>query len=204
MSRWTRPGGALTATVLIAALAWWLVEPSIGPGPDGDDLPDEMADEPDLYMEQARITQFEPDGTIKYRLNASKVRHFDRDLLTRLTDPVMQIHTVDQPPWNVESKHGYIRTRRVDDRVSEVVFLRDSVVLTQRYPDGRFIRVRSPSMYLYPDEQFADTDRGVIIDTDAGRTRAAGFRANLDVGRMHLNSGPDQRVHTIVLPDQMK
>ena len=43
-----------------------------------------------------------------------------------------------------------------------------------------------------------------MIDTEVGRTKAAGMRANLESGVLSLISAQHQRVHTIVLPEQFK
>lgn len=195
--------GYLLVPILLAiALGWMLYEGPSAVGPT--QLPEEIADEPDLYMEGAKITQFETDGSLKYRLDADRIRHFASDQLTRMTEPHMQIHTPDQPPWLVTSRRGTMRIQAVGETVSEVVFLRDDVVMTQHFPDGRFMEIRAPSMYVYPDEQFAETHQTVMIDTASGRSLAAGLRANLALSKLQLRSGPDQRVDTLIMPDQMK
>ena len=64
--------------------------------------------------------------------------------------------------------------------------------------------MRSPSIVLYPDRQYAETDQDVMIDTAVGRTQAAGMKGELQRGLLNLYSKPEQRVHTIVLPNQFK
>ena len=66
------------------------------------------------------------------------------------------------------------------------------------------MKVKSDSFKLYPQEQFAQTDEDVMIDTEVGRTQAAGMHVDLDSGVITLKSDPQQRIHTIILPEQFQ
>ena len=195
---------ALTVAVLLLAVsAWWFGrdEPN---RPGRAELPEELADEPDLYMQAATITQFEPDGSLQYELVAAQIRHFEHDQSTRMSEPVMDVYNPDQPPWHVESREGFIEQRQTGETLTEVVLLREDVVLTQMYPDGRFVTVRSKALDVYPETKLADTDQGVIIDTNTGQSLADGLRANLELGSMALSRSSDSRVRTTIQPEQMK
>ena len=194
----------ITTSIAVAIGAFVLFGPSTGTDAPVV-LPPELADEPDLYMADATITQFTEDGSMKYQLAASVIRHFEREQVTRLSDPVLDLYNADRPPWHVSSVHGDIRKRASPDLgEEEVVFLSEKVVLTHTAADGRHIRLSTPSMFVYPDRQYAETDQDVMIDTDVGRTRAVGMNAELQRGLLNLYSKPEQRVHTIVLPNQFK
>ena len=200
----TRWWAWVAAGALLGAAALWLWDPLAAPLVP-ESLPDELADEPDLYMEDALITQFQPNGSMKYQLHSTQIRHFERDNLTRLAAPVLTLHNPDRPPWKIDAAQGYIR-RRADEHGApeEVVFLRRDVGLEQRFEDGRRLRIESPSLYIYPDRQFAETEQAVMIDTEVGRTTAVGLRGDLQRGLLKLFSSTQQRVHTIVLPGQFK
>jgi lipopolysaccharide export system protein LptC len=164
-----------------------------------------LPDAPDLYMEDARITQYGEDGVVQYRLDSSTIRHFDRENLTRLEAPTFELKRADASPWFVRSAHGYIRYRtQSPPPQEEVVFLRDNVELEQRAADGEFVKLTTDAMYVYPDRRYAETDRPVMIDTNSGRTTAVGLQGDLGRGLLKLFSAGDAKVHTIVLPDQFK
>ncbi len=193
---------AAAVTLVVAAIL--LVEP-FAPSPGPLELPPELLGEPDLYMEDAIITQYQPDGSMKYQLVSHQIRHFERDGLTRLTAPRLTLHNQTQPPWKVESDHGYVRRRTNDlGEAEETVFLRSNVKLEQRYDDGRRLRLESPSLYIFPDAQYAETEQNVIVDSDISRTKGVGLQGNLQSGVLKLFSSAQQRVHTIVLPEQFK
>lgn len=186
-------------------------------------LPPELSDEPDVFMEGATITQFTPAGLQKYTLFSERLRYFEQEQLTRLNLPKMTLFREQKPEneaakteitWVVTSKHGYIRQRSNNNSGAgvtkpqksgqEVVFLKEKVTLSNRSSPRTELVLHTDTLYVYPHRQFAETDQPVMIDSTVGRTKAAGFSGDLKTGRLNLLSSPKQRVHTIVLPDQIK
>lgn len=169
-------------------------------------LPDALDDAPDLLMAGANILRYRPDGSLSYRLAARQIRHFDAQPVTRLdTAHLHLIDQADQPPWDVHAGAGEItRQPGPSAAAEEVVFLHDQVEMAQEDPDGSFIRLQTPSIYYYPDRQYAETSQNVMIDTDVGRTKAAGLQGELQHGLIRLFSSERVRVHTIVLRPQFR
>ena len=161
------------------------------------------AGEPDLYMDKATVTQFGDDGSVRYRLVSTEIRHYEDERLTRLVSPTMTLFRAPQPPWFARSKQGFVRdTRDADGNTEEVIFLRDDVHLVQQEPNR--IEITCAALRVYPSRQFAETDQPVIIDTSSGRTFAVGMSGNLNTSLLKLSSSASERVHTIVMPDQFK
>jgi lipopolysaccharide export system protein LptC len=162
-------------------------------------------EEPDIYAEDVLFTQMQEDGSLHYRLYADTVAQFNREQLTRLVQPDLHLLNPEQPPWDIAARHGYIRKRPgPDGTLEEVVYLREAVEMEQSHPRNGQIVLRSESLYIYPNRQFAETDQDVMIDTAVGRTQAAGLTADMQTGLLNLSSNSSQRVHTIVLPEQFK
>jgi len=169
------------------------------------DLPAALADAPDLHMVDATILQYGEDGNLSYRLAAKTIRHFEADGLTRLNSADLLVQNSDEPPWRIAAEEGEIRiTPAGEQHAEEVVLLRENVRMEQKYPDGRFVRVETPSIDYYPDRQYAETSRNVMIDTDVGRTMAVGLQGELRRGLLNLFSSDTERVHTIVLRRQFR
>jgi len=161
--------------------------------------------EPDAFAKDVDYTFLRPDGTPHYHLLAEEIRQFDSEDLTRMTALELTLFNIEKPPWKVRANHGYIRKRaNAEGVLKEVVYLREQVVLVQKTDNHGQLVMRSEAFYIYPDRQYAETDRDVIIDTEVGRTTAAGLKANLESGVLKLSSSATQRVHSIVLPEQFK
>ena len=189
--------------VLIVAAIVWLWDSGESEPADINDT--SVDTEPDVFAQDVEFHQLQPDGTLHYRLRATNIRQYDLDQLTRMSQPQLHLVSETQPPWDVASRHGYIRQRSgPTGEIEDVVYLREEVELVQVHPENGLVTLRSESFYIYPDRQFAETDQDVIIDTEVGRTKAAGLRADLTSGVLTLSSAETQRVHTIVLPEQFK
>jgi lipopolysaccharide export system protein LptC len=162
-------------------------------------------DDPDLTLEQALITRFRESGTLKYRLRSPLIEHFESGSLTRMESPELELHSQPDPPWHMTASRGTIsNVPDADGGTEERVLLDENVRMEQRFEDGRQFELRTPSATVFPDREYAETSRNVMITTHAGRTTAVGLQGDLDRGLVHLFSDADQRVHTILLPDQFK
>jgi lipopolysaccharide export system protein LptC len=170
-----------------------------------DVAPDEAprsAGEPDLLMTQATITQYADTGAVRYRLVSSEVLHYDADGLTRLSTPNLTINRAPQSPWFARATEGFVKEPDAASNAGEVILLRDDVLLEQREPN-RFA-IEAPTLRIYPDRQFAETDRPVIIDSASGRSSAVGMSGDLKSGLFKFSSNAGQRVDTVVSPAQFK
>lgn len=194
-------GFALLGSLILAA--YLFIDPFAAPLPERPTPTDST--EPDLMIEDAIITQYRETGAVKYLLRSPWIEHHQQQALTYLTDPDLELHDDPAPPWRVTARRGTIRN--VAERSTpgkEEVLLEDDVLMIQTYPDGRRYEMRTPSITIYPEREYAETSQDVMITTHAGRTRAVGLNGSLDQGMLYLFSNDEQRVHTIILPDQFK
>jgi lipopolysaccharide export system protein LptC len=191
------------ASLIVAVLAWLNFSGEPKPAESTDAVVE--INEPDVHGEDVTFRQLRADGALHYELRAATIKQFNVENLTRMIEPDLHLLNPTQPPWDIEASLGYIRKRLGPAGINEdVVFLREQVELRQQHPQNGLVTMRSSSFYLYPDRQYAETDQDVMIDTDVGRTLAAGLVADLEKGLLKLSSGANQRVHTIVLPEQFK
>ena len=193
----------LALVILTAAgMLYSLREPDLQPR---EILTANNENEPDVYGENVTFNQLNADGTLHYHLRAQAIRQFSSEELTRMTSPELKLLNPQEPPWDIASNLGYIRKRLAPNgQAEEVVFLREDVEMVQTRADLSVVTLSSESFYIYPDRQYAETDQDVMIDTAVGRTKAAGLKADLETGLLKLSSNSNQRVHTIVLPEQFK
>ena len=194
----------LAAGVLLAVglllLAFYLA-PWRGAVPPGA-LPTELEGEPDLYIESAVINQYQEDGTLQYRLAARRVHTFDGDRHTRLVDPDLSLYNPPAPPWRVNARHGDLYgIGNGAGELDGVLVLRGEVVLHQTDPGRGFTTIRTAELTVRPAPRYAETERDVMIETEAGRTAAQGLKADLERRILNLQADADGPVHTIVQPE---
>lgn len=174
------------------------------PEPAAPPPAEETRDNPDLIMSGAEIYQYRGTGTLQYVLRAAEIRHFDARALTRMNAPQLTLYADDEAPWEGEAAFGYLRRAARGSGEEELVFLRQDVRLEQRRADGSHLKLTAPSLYLYPEREYAETEQDVMIESQVGTTRAEGMQADLKSGLVRLTSRQGSPVHTILLPDQFK
>lgn len=154
--------------------------------------------DPDLYMTNASLTQFDATGKLQHRIRASRFTHYPVSDITILTMPAVTLYKNDAPPWKIRSKAGRI----LPDRANQGITLEfwDSVLVERTNDEGKFISIRSENLTVLPELDYAETDQTVIIDDNTSRTTAAGMKAYLKTGRFLFNSNEHQRVSTTILP----
>lgn len=162
--------------------------------------------EPDLYMINANITQFDKMGQLHHRIRAEKFTHFPLTDITILRMPSVILYSEGTTPWQINAREGQIlpgesavrassgRTSDTDD----IVELWNEVIAEQTRPDGRFIHIRTDFLTIIPADDYAETDRIVTIEDNKSTTTAAGMIAHFRPGRFVFFSNEDQRVNTVI------
>lgn len=172
----------------------WVLEESEDPE---DRAP---GNEPDLYMLNATIEQFDKNGSLQHRIGANRFTHFPMTDLTTMKSPTMALANAnDQAPWNITAQEGRILPG--SEYREEVVELWDNVLAAKTGRLGRFVNIQTDSLTIYPERDYLETDTKVFIDNETGRTTAAGMKAFLDAGRFMFFSTSSDRVTTIFLPN---
>ncbi|MEM8766758.1 MAG: LPS export ABC transporter periplasmic protein LptC [Pseudomonadota bacterium] len=194
-------GIALLASMIVAAVLFFDPFSAAPEAPE----PVSKGGGPDLELIDATISRFQEDGAIKYKLRAPLIEHFEGITETALTEPDLTLYSAPEPPWHMTAERGTIFNASTSGSSgSEQVVLEEDVRMRQLYPDGRSFELRTPTITVYPDREYAETTRDVMITTHAGRTQAVGLEGNLREGKLQLFSTDEQRVHTVILPDQFK
>ena len=62
--------------------------------------------EPDLYMQNAVISQFGAAGDLRYQLRAAEISYFADRRVTRLHAPALSLLRSDGPPWVAAATNG--------------------------------------------------------------------------------------------------
>lgn len=177
---------------------------------DGEVSGEERRNDPDLYMLNASIKQFDENGALQRTLSAGRFTHFPLTDLTTLQAPSIVL-AIGAPSteevvsddskserWEISAKAG--RLIPATPYRDEIVELWDNV-LAARVSGDEFINIQTSSLTVYPDREYVETDQKVFIDNQSGRTTAAGMKAYLDSNRFMFFSKPDDRVTTIFLPE---
>ena len=192
------PPPALWLGTGLAAAGFAVVAMLVAPGEIGEPpLPPELAAEPDVYIEDGRITQHDDDGAVRYRLRAGRITHFhqqdDVAGTTRIERLEFEFPHADAP-WRGRADGGdAINAPGQEERLR----LAGNVELLQQRGRNGFTRLRTDALTLLPEQRVATTDQPVTILTESSRMSAAGAVADLASGRMRLFSSGEERVRVV-------
>lgn len=187
--------------VAVAVAGFAGISMVLGPSEEDEpNLPPELADEPDAFVEGGMIMQYRDDGRLHYRLRAEQIRHFDTVGRSTLQAPVLELYDPGRPVWRMQSQTGQVRA--VVGMDEEQVELQGDVVLTQDRGDGAYTKILTEALTLYPGSEQARTEQTAMIETNTVSARVAGFEVDLASGRFALFSSADQRVSIVVQPEQ--
>jgi lipopolysaccharide export system protein LptC len=155
--------------------------------------------DPDLYMLNAKITQFATSGGRQHEIIASRLTHFPLTDMTALISPEVKLFARNTTnPWKITADNG--RLLPESQLRDEIVELWDNVSAEKSASPGEFIKIKTASLTIYPGQDFAETDQMVTIDGVGGRTSAAGMHAYLNEGRFLFVSDKTHKVITTLLP----
>lgn len=181
------------------------------------DEADDRLGAPDLFMEGAEISQFDPAGVLRHRIRADTIVHYPDAAHTLLSEPALTLYRPGDAPWEITAHDGRIiggdalldgsafgDAESTTASTPEQVQLENSVVLRRQRGTRGFVELRTDRLTLHPEREYAETDAPVIIDTDTGRTTATGMTADLASGRIELDAEPGSRVRTTLFPGTLR
>ncbi|MDA0979484.1 MAG: LPS export ABC transporter periplasmic protein LptC [Proteobacteria bacterium] len=185
----------ITLSTVLLALSLsinWILDESAAPQEDT------ARNDPDLYMLNASIRQFDESGSLQHILTAGRFTHFPLTDLTTLQSPSIQLASLEDDQWEITAQEG--RLLPASRYREQIVELWDNV-LASRVESNRFISIQTSSLTVYPEREYLETDQRVFIDSQSGRTTAAGMKAFLDTNKFMFFSDNTSRVTTIFLPE---
>lgn len=155
--------------------------------------------DPDQYLVNADVTQFNQTGNVAHELTATRMTHFPLTDVTTLKAPNLKLYSEPETaPWDIVAKNGRLLPK--SPLRDESVELWDSVVAKRKRADGSFINITSQSLTVFPKKNYAETTDKVFIDNNSGQTSAGAMKAFLDSGRYEFFSRHGQRVDTLLVP----
>ena len=185
--------------LLFAIATNWIVDRE----EQGSDVAASGRNDPDMYMLDANITQFSLTGDRQHDIQASRMTHFPLTDMTALITPRIRLFAVRQDqPWRITADNG--RLLPSSQLRDEMVELWDNVLAARADQSGHVVTIRTASLTVIPDQDYAETDQPVVIEDIGGSTSAAGMKAYLRQGKYEFFSSSQKRVLTTLLPHTRK
>ena len=164
----------------LAALTLWLKQTIQTPTAAEDKSARTSAD---YIVEGFVATRLGSDGKPLYTLAAQHMIHYPRDDTTQLTAPAFSQFDPSQPPLRISAQHGFV------SRDGEHVYLsRNVVVVREGGPNIEQVTARTESLHLQPDNDLAETDMPISVDSKTLKFNAVGMRLDNKTRVLKLKS----------------
>ena len=167
------------ATLLVAALGYWNLNPQDSNTPADDLARDNQID---FFAHNTYTVQYQADGKLHYELTAEKVEHIKASDITLMTAPNMNLFRGTDLPWKIHSERGEVSPGGTE------VELIDRVRVERTDAKGRTTILTTSRLTVFPDKEYAQTQQAVRIVAANGVTTAQGMKAYMNDGRMLLLS----------------
>lgn len=122
---------------------------------------------------------FVAEETHYYQINPK--RQTARDYAD-ITKPELTLHSAGSPPWTVIADTG-----KASDN-GNLIQLWDNVHLWQTDAQGQKSELVTPYLVVKPEQQYAETDKPVMITSPGNVTHAVGMKAYLQTDTIQLLS----------------
>ncbi len=148
------------AALLVAALGYW----NLNPESLLEQKPQAVADNAvDFYVINAKTTEYQLDGTLRYEMTSDKVEHLKESDKSLVSKPDLLLYRETSPlPWHVQSDRGEVSPGGTE------VELIDNVRIARTDEKNRPTIITSSRMTVFPDKEFAQTQQAVRIEAANG------------------------------------
>jgi lipopolysaccharide export system protein LptC len=138
---------------------------------------------PDLFVDDMDLKVIGADGSIHYRLHASRMEHFPYDKHSDLTAPFIQVFGQGHTLWDAHSERG-----QVADKGDTVWLLGRAVINRPPHATRKAAKVVTRDLMVKPRSDTAETTAKAVITSGKYRIEGVGMRADLRENRVKLLS----------------
>jgi lipopolysaccharide export system protein LptC len=153
--------------------------------------PDSELRFPNAYMLDVETREYNPDGSLSYHLQASRVEHHQQDPRTAgardytlIEQPLMAFFgdTPSDQPWQLSARRGRSEVQ------GTLITLDQAVRAWKETAGDQLLELTTERLVVKPGEQYAETDKAVNMRSPQGVTDAVGMRALMNQDRIELLS----------------
>jgi len=126
----------------------------------------------DYVIEKFSSSVFNPDGSLKYSIEADRLDHFPVGDVTELQHPFIKLYQPNKPTWFIQAQRGQSTQTDVIELTGDVIISGETG--THLTP----VRMLAESLTLHVDRKYAETQDQVTIATSTDEIRSKGLQAD--------------------------
>ncbi len=174
----------LLVVLALALLSWWFQRQESSPavGQQGD------VHVVDYSMSDFEVTAMDEAGRPRHRLRAVSMQHYADDGSAELEQPQLLLYLPAGPTAPAAPERWSLRAERARLYRDGALALLEGTVQAQHFDgaDKVTLELQTRDLWVYVDEQRAESDQPVEIRERHGTTRAQGLKIDLKAGQIEL------------------
>ncbi len=171
--------------LLITFIILWESPPSVFSRDKGD--PENRKPTARSFLTDVKTTQYDEEGLISYIFSAKKLSIFQQHPKRRsakdytdIESPEIILLEPDQPAWNISSDTGRAQGKKITLTGHVLAWRQDAL-------NGRS-ELSTSELVVKPEQQYAETNKPVMITTAGSVTRAGGLKFYVKENKLVLTS----------------
>ncbi|MCU7938780.1 MAG: LPS export ABC transporter periplasmic protein LptC [gamma proteobacterium symbiont of Bathyaustriella thionipta] len=151
----------------------------------------------DTFFNTAEIINFGETGLPKSKIIGAQVSHYPDEADSEIMTPRITLFRENGPPVYVSADHGWINKQG-----TRVILKGHTVIKREQSQVNQFSQLESPELTIWPNRDYAETDKAVKITTDSTIATGVGMKAFLDKEHYYLlNNVKAQHIPAKPKPD---
>ncbi|MCW8930148.1 MAG: LPS export ABC transporter periplasmic protein LptC [Gammaproteobacteria bacterium] len=135
----------------------------------------------DTFFNNADIINFDEMGVPKSKIIGDQIFHYPDEEDSEIINPIITLIRAKGLPVIITADHGWI------NKEGTRVFLKGhTIIKREKSENNRFSQLETPELTIWPNKDFAETDKDVKITTDTTVATGIGMKAYLDKEHYYL------------------
>ncbi len=167
----------LSVIAALAGLSWWLQQEEQGAHLISQGEQHVI----DYSLKDFEITAMDERGLPRHIMKAAHMVHYSDDDSAELSQPHMLVYREKGGPWILQSEAALVY------QGGDKIWLQGDVHIEQRREDDKgMLLLDTRDLWIYADQDYAESSEAVVIRDGLSVTRAKGLKIDLEQGRMQL------------------
>ena len=130
----------------------------------------------DSFINHANIINYDKLGKQKNVIIAEKLLHYPGDIDSELIKPDITLFRLQGSPIVITADHGF-----TNQQGTRIILTGHVIITRENSQDNQFFQLKSPTLTIWPNKEFVETDKDVLITTENSTINSVGMKAYLDV-----------------------
>lgn len=131
----------------------------------------------DSFINHAHIINYnDKTGKQKSKIIADKLLHYLGDIDSELIKPRITFFREQGSPVLITADNGF-----TNQQGTRIILTGQVIITRERSPYNQFFQLKSPTLTIWPDKEYAETDKAVLMTTDETIINSVGMKAYLDI-----------------------